>query len=230
MQKFLDDYLKREIDNVIITISGVINQTSINNLPINVQSQKIVNEVYNKALSFINYYNGLNLPINQNTINLPNFFSEFRNKYGLRFDHGYTQFLQNNSNNIYNLFQANNLFKIYEYYFENAPITKNGIQTTQKQKVPFSKLLHLLEPSKYAPVDNDILKYFGFGKTHFHTSYFILNEAYKDWISQNKQALLYIRRDLNIHDLSFAGTIKVNNLSDIRILDLVIFHIAHGLI
>lgn len=228
MQKFLDDYLKREIDNIMTTISGFITQTTINNQPINTQCQKIVTEVYKKATNFIIYYNSLNLPLNQSTISQANFFSEFRNKYGLRFDHGYTQFLQNNSNNIYNLFQANNLFKIYEDYFENAPITKNGIQTTQKQKVPFSKLLHLLEPSKYAPVDNDILKYFDLRNKPFPISYFILNEAYKDWISKNSSLLLTIRSDLNTYDTQ--QKLNINALSDIRILDLVIFHIAHGLI
>jgi hypothetical protein len=81
-----------------------------------------------------------------------------------------------------------------------------------------AKLFHTILPSQFPPVDNPIRKRFGLQNETFIDSVMIIKEGYELFILANPGVIRLIRNVLSSHsEFSF---LRVNELSDIRLLDL----------
>jgi hypothetical protein len=80
------------------------------------------------------------------------------------------------------------------------------------------KLFHVILPEDFPPIDNAIIKYFGLSNNDKMTSYKIIKYAYELFIAQNKEKIKQIKKRLSNNKYDY---IRINELSDYRILDMI---------
>lgn len=156
-----------------------------------------------RTLSFIEYYNKTIL--DKEKIK----FSEFKSKWAI----------QGMTKEIYLYFDEN-----YESLREEI-VYKKDIRTffekhcvkKRKESSFCSKLFHTFLPSEFPPIDNPIRKKFNLNKEDFITSVLIIKRAYELFINQNPDFIKRIRIVLSKNKFAY---LRINELSDIRILDM----------
>jgi len=80
-----------------------------------------------------------------------------------------------------------------------------------------SKLFHTILPDEFPPVDNPIKKKFNLQNEEFINSVLIIKEGYNLFIKENKDKINLIRNTLLKPKFAY---LRINELSDIRILDM----------
>jgi hypothetical protein len=157
-----------------------------------------------RTLSFIDYYN--RTVLDKEKIN----FGTFSYQWALHLPKTFYTYFNENFNYLANEIKNN---KNLEDFHKHFCITQSG-----KRMSSFcSKLFHTLLPSEFPPVDNPIRKQFGLQKEDFITSVLIIKRGYELFIQENPKQINLIRTILSKDKFSY---LRINRLSDIRILDM----------
>lgn len=104
-----------------------------------------------------------------------------------------------------------------KYCFEQDTCIKNGKQVKKSPRTFCSKLFHTILPDEFPPVDNPIKEELGLQKEEFIKSVLIIKKGYELFIKENQDKILLIRKLLSKQKFAY---LRINELSDIRILDM----------
>lgn len=156
-----------------------------------------------RVISFIKYYN--KSVLDKNKIN----FGEFKHRWAI----------QGMTKDVIEFFEKN------QDKLKEEIITKKDIKSffrkycTQKRRewVFCSKLFHTFLPDMFPPVDNPIMNNFNLKKENLIDRILIVKRAYELFIKNNVDFIKMIRRVLSKNKFSY---LRVNELSDIRLLDM----------
>ena len=80
------------------------------------------------------------------------------------------------------------------------------------------KLFHVILPNDFPPIDNEIIKHFKMNRERKIESYKIIKHGYELFIKENKNIINTLRLLLMNNEYSY---IRINELSDFRILDMI---------
>ena len=156
-----------------------------------------------RTISFINYYN--RTALDNEKID----FGEFKRQWAI----------QGMTKEVFNFFSSN-FDKLKEDIKKEKDI-KNFFEkyccTVRKEASFCSKLFHTLLPNEFPPVDNPIKKKFHLQKEEFINSVLIIKRGYILFIQENPDKINLIRKLLSNSAFDY---LRINELSDIRILDM----------
>ncbi|MCF7835903.1 MAG: hypothetical protein K9M15_02160 [Candidatus Marinimicrobia bacterium] len=121
--------------------------------------------------------------------------------------------------------------KTHLFFTENFDKLKKDIENEKDIKTFFekyccivrkeasfcSKLFHTILPDEFPPVDNPIKKKFHLQKEEFIKSVLIIKKGYQLFIKENQDKINLIKRLLSKPEFAY---LRINELSDIRILDM----------
>ena len=110
------------------------------------------------------------------------------------------------------IINENDIIKFYENHCTDKT---EGVY--RKEGSFCSKLFHTYHPDETPPMDNPIRGYFELQNVEFIKGVVILREGYQKAVEENKDYIGSIRKKLDTKEFSF---LRINELSDIRILDL----------
>ena len=155
--------------------------------------------------SFIKYYNDTIL--DKAKIK----FSTFSYQWALHLTKSFISFFDEKFDSLIN--EIKNKKDIKEFH-DNFCIDNLG-----KRRGSFcSKLFHTILPSEFPPVDNPIRKKFKLQREDFITSVLIIKRGYEIFIKENPEIISLIKKAI-LSKTKF-DFLRVNELSDIRILDM----------
>ncbi len=148
------------------------------------------------------------------------FFRKFKQQYSLQgVDGKYLDDLENKKQRILELIEIDDIATLYFEFFAKAKI-KHGNQKKEKNLGSFfAKLIHTFVPEKYSALDNPIKEYLGLAKESFYISLFVINEAYREWITENPEIIGVIRAE--------AGNYSKEKMTDLKLLDLIFWYEAN---
>jgi hypothetical protein len=154
-------------------------------------------------LSFLNYYN--KTVLDKKKID----FGEFKRQWAIQ---GMTREVINFFNENFDRFkeEIKKERDIREFFEKNCCIVR-------KEASFCSKLFHTILPDEFPPVDNPIKKRFTLQKEEFIKSVLIIKRGYRLFLKENPAKINQIRRLLSKPKFD---RLRVNELSDIRILDM----------
>ncbi|MEK6953067.1 MAG: hypothetical protein AABX29_08700 [Nanoarchaeota archaeon] len=156
-----------------------------------------------RTLSFLEYYN--RSVLDKEKID----FGEFKRQWAI----------QGMTKEVFNFFNAN-FDKLKEEIKKEKDIKiffKKYCCTVRKEASFCSKLFHTILPEEFPPVDNPIKKKFHLQKEEFIKSVLIIKRGYELFIKENQDKINLIRKILSKPKFAY---LRINELSDIRILDM----------
>jgi len=157
-----------------------------------------------RTLSFIKYYN--KTVLDKTKIK----FSEFSYQWALHLTKKFYTYFNENYDSLIN--EIRNKRDIRDFH------NRFCIDNLRKRRGSFcSKLFHTILPSEFPPVDNAIRKRFNVQNEDFITSVLIIKRGYELFIKENSELINLIRKILSKSKFSY---LRINELSDIRILDM----------
>ncbi|MFA5797229.1 MAG: hypothetical protein WC916_04295 [Candidatus Woesearchaeota archaeon] len=195
-----DDYTHKSI---LIKEHIVHDFTSLNLFQLEKTFDKFKDDKNNRTLSFIAYYN--RTVLDKERIR----FGEFKQQWAIQgmTRKFYTFFDENFDRLKEEIRKERNIRKFYETYC-----------CTYRREGSFcSKLFHTVLPAEFPPVDNPIKKKFNLQKEEFIDSVLIIKEGYGLFIKENPELIGGIRTILSRKKFAY---LRINELSDIRILDM----------
>ena len=156
-----------------------------------------------RTLSFLDYYN--KSVLDKEKID----FGEFKRQWAIQ---GMTRGVINFFNENFDKFKEEikkekDIRKFFEKYCCRV----------RKEASFCSKLFHTILPDEFPPVDNPIKKKFYLQKEEFIKSVLIIKLGYKLFIAENPDKITLIRKLLSKPKFAY---LRINELSDIRILDM----------
>ena len=155
-----------------------------------------------RTLSFFEYYN--KTVLDKEKIN----FGEFKRQWAIQ---GMTRevfnFFSDNFEKLKEEIKKRDIKKFFEKY----------CCAVRKEASFCSKLFHTILPDEFPPVDNPIKKKFHLQKEEFIKSVLIIKLGYKLFIAKNPDKITLIRKLLSKSKFAY---LRINELSDIRILDM----------
>lgn len=157
----------------------------------------------NRTLSFIKFYN--KTVLDKENID----FREFKSQWAI----------QGMTRDVCNFF-SENFGRLREEIVRERDIKKffEKYCCTVRREASFcSKLFHTILPEESPPVDNPIKNKFHLRKEEFIKSVLTIKEGYKLFIKENPNKISLIRKILSKPEFAY---LRVNELSDIRILDM----------
>jgi len=157
-----------------------------------------------RTLSFIKYYNKTVL----DEIRIK--FSTFTYQWALHLTRKFYTYFDENYDKVINEIKTK---KDLINFYNNFCIDELGIRRGSF----CSKLFHTILPSEFPPVDNAIRKHFGLNNEEFIVSVLIIKKGYEKYIQDNRKKINLIRNILSKNKFSY---LRINELSDIRILDM----------
>lgn len=156
-----------------------------------------------RTLSFLEYYN--RSVLDKEKID----FGEFKRQWAI----------QGMTKEVFNFFNDN--FDELKQEVENEKDIKKFFKkyccAVRKEASFCSKLFHTFLPREFPPVDNPIKKKFHLQKEEFIESVLIIKHSYELFVKENQDMILLIRKLLSKPKFAY---LRVNELSDIRILDM----------
>jgi len=155
-----------------------------------------------RTLSFISYYN--KTVLNKERIQ----FSKFTYQWALHLSKDFYAYFDKNYDKLVKEIKKD---KNIEAFFKKHCVHK------RKEGSFCSKLFHTILPSEFPPVDNPIKGRFNLQNEEFITSVLIIKRGYELFIKENPRLINLIRATLLKDKFSY---LRVNELSDIRILDM----------
>lgn len=157
----------------------------------------------NRTISFIEYYN--RTVLDREKIK----FGEFKHQWAI----------QGMTKEIYAYFDLNyDRLKMEIASDKNIRLFFERHCTKKRREGSFcSKLFHTILPDEFPPVDNPIRKHFGLQNSDFITAVLTIKKGYELFAKENDRLVDLIRKVLSKDKFSY---LRVNELSDIRILDL----------
>ena len=157
----------------------------------------------NRTLSFLEYYN--KSVLDKEKIN----FGEFKRQWAI----------QGMTREVFNFF-TENFDKLKEEIKKERDIKtffEKYCCTVRKEASFCSKLFHTILPDEFPPVDNPIKKKFHLQKEEFIKSVLIIKREYQLFIKENQDKINLIKKLLSKPEFAY---LRINELSDIRILDM----------
>ena len=155
------------------------------------------------TLSFLEYYN--KTALDKEKID----FGEFKRQWAI----------QGMTREVFKFF-SDNFEKLKEEIKKERDIKKffeKYCCRVRKEASFCSKLFHTILPDEFPPVDNPIKKKFHLQKEEFIKSVLIIKLGYKLFIAENPDKITLIRKLLSKPKFAY---LRINELSDIRILDM----------
>lgn len=218
-----EEYLNILKNQIYEKISQTINYDLIDNI---VQDHIIKNNIVNKrAFNFqVYYFDTLNNEINFFKSN--DFFRQFKKQYALQgIDNAFLDKLEIIKSEILKLIRDNNIVKLYFDFFKKAQVKYGDKEIEKDLGSFFAKLVHTFCPNDYCALDNPIKIHFGLSKESFFIAFIIISDTYKLWAYDNKELIKCIRDKILTFDIG--NILKSDNLTDLKILDLIFWSIAN---
>ncbi|HEY0261727.1 MAG TPA: hypothetical protein VGB95_01785 [Chitinophagales bacterium] len=160
-------------------------------------------------------------------LNSSNFFKEFKKNYSLQgIDNFRLSEFEKQKKEILEDIRNNKLSELYFSTFFKVKIKHGNSYQEKDLSSFFAKLIHTFRPNDYCALDNPIKDHFGLKKESFFISFFIISNTYKLWSENNKQIIQEIRKQFQKADKN--ETIKHNQLTNLKILDLIFWHKANS--
>jgi len=156
-----------------------------------------------RVISFLNYYNRVIL--DKGNID----FGEFKHQWAIQGMKKitYKEFSDHFEERKKEIISNKNIRDFYNKY----------CRTDRNEAAFCCKLFHTILPNEFPPLDNPIRKYFKLHRIDFIDALLIIKMAYKMFIKDNMDKILFIRKILLNPKFSI---IRVNDLSDFRLLDM----------
>ena len=157
----------------------------------------------NGNLNFIEYYN--RTVLDKEKID----FGEFKSRWGIQgmTKEFYTFFDENYDKLRVEIINEKNMREFFEKYCNKE----------RKEYTFCTKLFHTVLPAEFPPIDNAIRKKFGLHNEGFITSALIIKRGYETFSERNQQLIVKVKNVLSKEKFAY---FRVNELSDIRILDM----------
>lgn len=168
-----------------------------------------------RTLSFLEYYN--RSVLDKEKID----FGEFNSAraWATHCSKEFYSFFDNNYNLIIKEVKTkrdiSNFFD--KYCYQKDIQLRNGKEIKKSPSSFCSKLFHTVLPDEFPPVDNPIKKKFHLQKEEFIKSVLIIKRGYKLFAEENPDKINQIRKLLSKPKFTY---LRINELSDIRILDM----------
>jgi len=157
-----------------------------------------------------------------NNISSDDYFKTFISKYQIRgLGENFRSKLKDNNNIIIDFLNDKKLFALYIEYFHNQQTRiNNNKDGFSDQGCFYGKLLHLCYPNEYAAIDNAQRKLLNSHNNLFIVDFFIINEAYTQWIKDNPDKMKTIKDGMNkaLLDIKIIKD-EIEKYSDLRMLD-----------